>query len=220
VAPARPARVPEAEKPPPGIRRASAAGAILLLAAISQPATAQYCGTLAPGDRVRLTLRDRPPGVTPIPELPPGRSLEGILVHIDLEEVVLEVEGSSVEIPRWYVEAAEEWCRPEGGLGPVTSAVAGGLVGGIAAGAIAACLAEGETDAGSGDGPGVCHPDRNPDAVGKAAVAGLIVGALVGLAIGSAGPDRSWTPVPLELTRSPEMPGRWDIGVRIPVGGS
>jgi len=201
------------------IRGGIATGALFVFAALAAPAGAQECGTLDAGDRVRLTLRDRPPGVAPIPRLPPGDSLEGLLVHIDLEMVVVEVEGATVEIPRWYVEAAEEWCRPEGGLGPGSSALVGSLIGGIAAGAIAACLAEDETDGSSEDEPGVCHPDRDPDAVGKAALGGLVVGGLIGLAIGSSGPDRSWTPVPLELTRAPGAPGRWDIGVRIPLGG-
>ena len=196
-----------------------AAGAIVVLAALGAPAAGQECGTLDPGDRIRLTLRDPPPGVTPIPELPPGRSLAGVLVHIDLETVVVEVEGTAVEIPRWYVEAVEEWCRQEGGLGPLSSALVGGLVGGIAAGAIAACFATEVNDVGSEDGRGICHPDRNPDAVGKAAVGGLVVGGLIGLAIGSSEPDRRWTPVPLELARAPGAPGRWDVGLRIPVGG-
>ncbi len=203
----------------PGIRSGFAAGAILLLATLAAPAVGQECGTLDPGDRVRLTLRDPPPGVTPIPELPPGRSLEGTLVHIDLVTVVLEMEGTVVQIPRWYVEAAEEWCRREGGLGPVSSALVGGLIGGIAAGAIAACFAKEETDVGSEDGRGGCHPDRNPDAVGKAAVGGLVVGGLIGLAVGSAGPDRRWTSVPLEISRAPGVPGRWEVALRIPVGG-
>jgi hypothetical protein len=219
MAPGTPTREPGGAARAPGVRRGMAAGAILLLTALADPSAAQECGTLDPGDRVRLTLRDLPPGVAPIPELPPGRFLEGILVHIDLETVGVEVEGATVEIPRWYVEAAEEWCRPEGGLGPVSSAVVGGLIGGVAAGALAACLADEVTDVDTEDGPGVCHPDRNPDAVGTAAVAGLVVGALVGLAVGSAGPDRRWTSVPLELSRAPGMPGRWDIGLRIPVGG-
>ncbi len=203
----------------PGVCGRVAAGALVVFAAVAAPAGAQECGTLDPGDRVRLTLRDRPPGVAPIPRAGPGDSLEGILVHIDLETVVVEVDGGAVEIPRWYVEAAEEWCRPEGGLGPGSSALVGSLIGGIVAGAITACLADDETDGSSEDEPGVCHPDRDPDAVGKAALGGLVVGALIGLAIGSSGPERSWTAVPLEVTPAPGAPGRWDIGVRIPVGG-
>ena len=213
-----PGRSVDVARPVHHVRRSAprrAGPVALLLLLLAAPVGAQVCGQLDPGDHVRLGLRARPPAADEAFALPPGDVIEGILVRIDLEAVVVDVEGRPIEIPRWYVESVEERCRPDGGLGPGSSALVGGLIGGVLAGAVAACFAENEGDKETG----TCHPDRNPDAVGKSAVVGLVVGGLIGLAAGSIRTSPSWTSVPLELQVVPGGGGRWEIGLRLPLGG-